>query len=201
MQKNSRANFSPKIFKNRKNLNQTSRGGFNAPTTKVQFLSRQVQLNINKFYPHFILRNSTVDPIRYRNQMVQGREQLQRYMFCVWVSDLLSCGFRWWNSRLRLPNHWTEYFSIRFKIIYDVLPSIGPSTNYHSFAIKRYWSMGITRFDQTSKIAPDIVFEFCNHVAGIVATDDICCVEGRSSGITIDLSTKHLCQRCLVAKW
>ena len=121
MQKNSRANFSPKIFKNRKNLNQTSRGGFNAPTTKVQFLSRQVQLNINKFYPYFILRNSTVDPIRYRNQMVQGRGQLQKYIRRVWVSDLLCCGFRWWNSRLQLPNHWTDYFSIRFKIEFIII--------------------------------------------------------------------------------
>ena len=94
MQKNSRANFSPKIFKNRKNLNQTSRGGFNAPTTKVQFLSRQVQLNINKFYPHFILRNSTVDPIRYRNQMVQGRGQRHKNNDCVEVTDWLFCDFR-----------------------------------------------------------------------------------------------------------
>ena len=140
-------------------------------------------------------------PRKNRNRMGQYKALLRTRNDNVSRLGQLSCGFRWWNSRLRLPNHWTEYFSIRFKIIYDVLPSIGPSTNYHSFAIKRYWSMGITRFDQTSKIAPDIVFEFCNHVAGIVATDDICCVEGRSSGITIDLSTKHLCQRCLVAKW
>ena len=90
MQKTPLAIFCLKIFKNRKNLNQTFRGGFIAPTTIVQFPAgflRQVKRKINKFFPNFILINGKVVSIMYRNRMVQGRGQLHRNNDCVEVME------------------------------------------------------------------------------------------------------------------